>query len=204
MRGVQDPVVCDRECDYCNSGTCAAGSYLSGKQSCGTCQTCNGASASCVGIDGAQDPGVCATACYYCSSGTCTFATSGSVYGCNSPSYCNNGGSCVTQIPNGGTGCTTGTQCLSGFCDTGNGMCCTPGDVNKCCASSDSECGTGNHCMNNASHGCTLGSWGSPCETTADCDAFSCGTSGIRKCWRSDFSGVCISPYLDCSCDCNY
>lgn len=61
---------------------------------------------------------------------------------CTSLSHCAEGYGCVDKkcvalLPNGSDGCTVNTQCLSGYCDKNQNICCAAGS----CCSTDEQCG---------------------------------------------------------------
>ncbi len=124
---------------------------------------------------------------------------------CGTGNWCNtsaNGGTCQTQVANGGS-CIAGQndQCANGNCAS-NGICCASacgGSVPACsvagtgCVCSGSSCGGGNVCLANGTC-CTPACNGSACGGSDSCGG-TCGCSGATPVCSS---GTCICSGSSC------
>jgi hypothetical protein len=172
--------VCDEASD-CVSGYCDTSNGLccDAGNCCQTEATCGGFACTVFSCEtdcspgGIEDDALCATG-YHCS---------GSV--------------CVADIPNGGSVCVTDSDCVSGNCDEGDGVCCELG-LAECC-SSPAQCDDGSECTYDDCGG------GYGCEYTPKEDGESCDDgaycNGTEECW----AGVCeyaADPCLDMANPC--
>ena len=168
-------------------------------------------------------------ACDYsmCPSG-CTFDYSGCPSGCMTASVCGDGicgadetSSCPSDC-GGTTGCTSDSECGTGYYCGASGTCMPSGGDYITCYS-DSDCGSGEVCVSpgtesswcdatSGSNGCTCtdGYWSDVCDCTghesAGCDCGgSCGWSDTCDCSSCppeefDCGGGCMSCDGSCSC----
>jgi hypothetical protein len=217
--------VCTSE--VCTSGTCCntaanPNSFLSGKQSCGTCQTCSGSNSACQNIASGSDPN------NECSSYTCAnyvlgwYSNGNSCYAYpNGPTAlngnCNGNAACssfVQSCTSGagntlascGVGCKNTSACISGTAIS------TSDSVSEVCFTDEVQhsCSSGYACDNsgNCIKDCSIASGGA-CAGAINgiCDTVHPPYNAYED---SDGSAFCQSRYDDanrkcwCQCDTGY
>jgi hypothetical protein len=182
-------------------GNCAGIGCANG-QACGNTQTpavyrCCAAGTVCCGADGDCTNGAPG---YRCDTGLNNCFT-----GCGDDSQCVNGyhclgGACVTDIPDGGTGCTRDDDCASNHCDTANnetGRCCAAGECCDGIPGDVADCGVGNYCRASTWQ-CVDGTAGQPCDNNTDCDTPLVCTTGDICAPQIGTGGLGCNDNTDC------
>ncbi len=179
-------------CGQCVSGACcniATGCFLSGKQSCGTCQQCTGASSSCSFIAAGSDSnnecpgafGTCAGA--NCNgAGACQYLAAGK-QGCGTCQGCTGSSFACAQVA---AGSDTYTECPGAF-GTCAGANCNGASACQYLAAGKQGCGT---CQ-----GCT-GSGFACAQVAAGSDTYNECPGAFGTCAGANCNGASACQYL--------